>query len=55
VPHFGLGALPVGLWTMMGNISTVMVVVYWLLISGMTNSAEKMILILLIKFLNGVP
>ncbi len=38
----------------MGVISASMVVVYWLLISGTTNRAEKLQLILLIIFLNGV-
>jgi hypothetical protein len=32
----------------MGNIGTFMVVVDWLLISGMTNRAEKLILLILI-------
>jgi hypothetical protein len=51
---FGLGALPVGLVATMRMIGAGMVVVDWLLISGTTDCAEKLQLILLIMFLNGV-
>jgi hypothetical protein len=51
---FGLGALPAGLVAMMRMIGTGMVVVDWLLISGTADRAEKLQVILLIIFLNGV-
>jgi hypothetical protein len=52
--EFGSGASPVGLVVTMRMIGTSMVVVEWLLISGMTDCTEKLQLILLILFLSGV-
>jgi hypothetical protein len=51
---FGLEALPVELVATMRMISIGMLVVDWLLISRMTDCAEKLQLILFIIFLNGL-
>jgi hypothetical protein len=51
---FGSGALPGWLRMTMGINNAGTVVVGWLLISGTTNRAEKLQVILLIIFLNDV-